>query len=114
MSKRTKKTSATTQTGTEIALVASEKKPPRKRTTKVAESQTTPKTEPDPTVTENATPGDETCVFAIRLLRSERDLIHQVAGSGKATSFVKGIALAAARADIDEVHRIVGEIARRK
>lgn len=111
MVKRTKKTTAETATGTEIALVAPEKKGRAKRTPKAAK-ETAAKSEANPPA--DATPEDEICVFAVRIRRSERDLIHQVAGSGKASQFVKGIVLAAARADIDEVHRIVGEIARRK
>lgn len=106
-----KKTTAETATGTEIALVGAEPKATRKRTTKAAK-ETAAKSEPEPAT--DATPEDEICVFAVRIRRSERDLIHQVAGSGKASQFVKGIVLAAARADLDEVHRIVGEIARGK
>ncbi|MBD3336435.1 MAG: hypothetical protein GF355_13050 [Candidatus Eisenbacteria bacterium] len=61
---------------------------------------------PDPeTKTTNGT--DELVVFAFRLLRSERDLIHQVAGSAKASRFVKGVTLAAARGDLDTVKAIV-------
>ena len=49
----------------------------------------------------------EICVFAIRLRRAERDLIHQVAGSGKASEFVRGLAIAGARKDMKAVEEIV-------
>jgi hypothetical protein len=106
-----KQTTATTPGGNGISLVGAEPKATRKRATK-APKETATNSETEPAT--DATPEDEVCVFAVRIRRSERDLIHQVAGSGKASQFVKGIVLAAARADIDEVHRIVGEIARRK
>lgn len=46
-------------------------------------------------------PGDtsEIVVFAFRLTRAERDEIHAAAGSAKASRFVRGLALAAARGD---------------
>lgn len=50
--------------------------------------------------------GDEVVVFAIRLRRSERDLIHQATGSGKASEFVRGLAVAAARGDMKAVTEI--------
>jgi hypothetical protein len=51
--------------------------------------------------------GDELVVFAFRLTRTERDLIHQAAGSAKASKFVRGLALAAARGDQAAVKEIV-------
>jgi hypothetical protein len=67
----------------------------------------TEKTKPEAPEPKQATGSDEICVFAIRLRRSERDLIHEVAGSGKASKFVKGVALAAARGDLDTVKAII-------
>ena len=49
----------------------------------------------------------EVVVFAIRLKRSERDLIHAAAGSGKASEFVRGLAIAGARRDMKAVEEIV-------
>jgi hypothetical protein len=51
-------------------------------------------------------------VFAIRLRRSERDLIHDAAGPAKASSFVKGLALAAARGDTRLVQEIADSVKR--
>ncbi|MBU1700151.1 MAG: hypothetical protein KJ970_18135 [Candidatus Eisenbacteria bacterium] len=69
--------------------------------------------QPDPKATApEATPktgADEQVVFAFRLLRSERDLIHKVAGSAKASRFVKSVVLATARRDLDAVKRILEE-----
>ena len=45
----------------------------------------------------------EVVVFAFRLTRAERNLIHEAAGSAKASKFVRGIALAAARGDAKAV-----------
>ncbi|MBU1948083.1 MAG: hypothetical protein KJ927_05185 [Candidatus Eisenbacteria bacterium] len=46
-------------------------------------------------------------MFAFRLTRAERDLIHKATGSGKATKFVKGVIVAAARGDLDTIKAIV-------
>ena len=46
-------------------------------------------------------------VFALRLKRSERDLVHRVAGSGKASQFVRSLTLAAAQGDMQAVQGIV-------
>ena len=45
------------------------------------------------------TPKEELCVFAFRLTPQERDLIHRTAGAGRASKFVRGVALAAAKED---------------
>ena len=50
---------------------------------------------------------DEIVVFAIRLKRFERDLIHKAAGSGKASKFVRGLAVAAARGGMKTLEAIV-------
>jgi hypothetical protein len=42
---------------------------------------------------------EELVVFAFRLSRAERDLIHAAAGSAKASRFVRTLAVAAARGD---------------
>ena len=90
------------------------KKPaaPKKRIARAtAERPVKPKAtaETPPTATPDAplTPTDEIVVFAIRLRRSERDLIHQAAGSGKATRFVRSLAVAAASGDLKQVQKIV-------
>lgn len=57
----------------------------------------------DPPVPDAATtkPDDagELVVFAFRLSRAERDLIHAATGSAKASKFVRTLAVAAARGD---------------
>ncbi len=67
----------------------------------------TPRPEPTPATTD---PNDETVVFAFRLLRSERDILHAATGSAKASKFVKAIVLAGARGDMKAVQEIVEEI----
>ena len=84
--------------------------------TKTTRRQATskPKADGDPTRRQQTEPrppaGDQTppqprddsqemVVFAFRLTRAERDLIHEAAGSAKASRFVRTLALAAARGD---------------
>ncbi|MFC1573209.1 hypothetical protein ACFL6M_06380 [Candidatus Eisenbacteria bacterium] len=50
---------------------------------------------------------NEVVVFALRLKRSERDAIHAAAGSGKASSFVRALALAAAQGDTKAIKKIM-------
>ena len=52
---------------------------------------------------------DGMVVFAFRLTRAERDLIHATAGSAKASRFVKGAALAAAARDRDAFKALIAE-----
>ena len=61
-------------------------------------------TEPRPPAGDQTPPqprddSQEMVVFAFRLTRAERDLIHEAAGSAKASRFVRTLALAAARGD---------------
>ena len=49
-------------------------------------------------------------VFAFRLTRAERDLIHAAAGSAKASRLVKNAALAAATKDVDAFRALVAEV----
>ena len=51
----------------------------------------------------------DACVFAFRLSTTDRDLIHRAAGSGKATRFVRGAALAAANGDTKAFDDLVGQ-----
>lgn len=44
-------------------------------------------------------PKEDVCVFAFRLTRADRDLIHKAAGPANASRFVKSAALAAAGGD---------------
>jgi hypothetical protein len=48
-------------------------------------------------------------VFAFRLTRTERNLIHKAAGPAKASKMVKAAALAAAKADVDAFRDVVAE-----
>ena len=68
-----------------------------KKTAKVKEAK--PKREPI----------QDACVFAFRLSTADRDLIHRAAGSGKATRFVRGAALAAANGDTKAFDDLVGQ-----
>ncbi|MBU2691761.1 MAG: hypothetical protein KJ970_12615 [Candidatus Eisenbacteria bacterium] len=66
---------------------------------------TAPAPDPEPALKPNVT--EPLVVFAFRLTRAERDLIHKATGSGKATKFVKGVIVAAARGDLDTIKAIV-------
>jgi hypothetical protein len=57
---------------------------------------------------------EDNCTFALRLPRSESAEIHRAAGPGKASQFVRRLAVAAARGDIDTVHAIIGDVVRSK
>jgi hypothetical protein len=107
-----KKTTVTTETGTEIALVAPEKKTRAKRTTEATAPKA--KAKPEPEASGDAAPTEEQVVFAFRLSRAERDAIHAAAGPAKASRFVKTLAIAAAAGDIDVIHAIVAETGRTK
>jgi len=54
-------------------------------------------------------PIQDACVFAFRLSTADRDLIHRAAGSGKATRFVRGAALAAANGDTKAFEDLIGQ-----
>jgi hypothetical protein len=76
----------------------------------VEKTQAAPtKAKPTPTegVPEQPDDSGELVVFAFRLSRAERDLIHSAAGSAKASKFVRELAVAAARRDGDAMQRIV-------
>ena len=60
---------------------------------------TAAKPKPVETAPEPADDAGELVVFAFRLSRAERDLIHASAGSAKASKFVRTLAVAAARGD---------------
>jgi len=50
---------------------------------------------------------EELCVFAFRLTPKEREDIHKAAGPGKASRFVRSLAVAAARNDAAAVTAIM-------
>jgi hypothetical protein len=52
-------------------------------------------------------PTEDLVVFAMRLTTAERDAIHSAAGPGKASKFVRQVAIAAARGDVDAVTRLI-------
>ena len=77
--------------------------------------QTTQKKPADnasPAETAPAQPDDSQSlvVFAFRLTRAERDLIHKAAGSAKASKFVRELALAAARGDMKAIEETLNTI----
>jgi|GEM_PF-954869 len=55
-------------------------------------------------------PREELLVFAFRLTKAERDEIHAAAGPGKASSFVKAMALGVARGDMKPIQEAVDRI----
>jgi hypothetical protein len=57
------------------------------------------KAKPAEVAPEPADDAGELVVFAFRLTRAERDVIHSAAGSAKASKFVRTLAVAAARGD---------------
>ena len=72
--------------------------------------RTQPTTEP-PTPGDTTTgDGEELVVFAFRLSRAERDLIHAAAGSAKASKFVRTLAVAAAKGDAPTVMGILDQV----
>jgi hypothetical protein len=52
-------------------------------------------------------PIEDACVFAFRLSVADRTRIHEAAGGGKATRFVRGAALAAATGDLEAFKALV-------
>lgn len=113
-----KKSTAETSTGTEIAIVAPEKKSAKKATPQVdAMPGMTPlgisTAEPERKNTKPPkadAPKEDLCTFAFRLPRSEAAEIHKASGPGKASQFVRRLAVAAARRDIDTIHTIVAGV----
>jgi hypothetical protein len=69
-----------------------------------------PKPKPAEVVPEAPDDAEELVVFAFRLTRAERDLIHAAAGPAKASSFVKTLAVAAAKGDAPTVMGILDTI----
>ena len=57
--------------------------------------------------TEKKSRREDLCVFAFRLTPKERDAIHKAAGPGKASKFVRALAVAAARNDAAAVKAIM-------
>lgn len=80
-SKNTKKTAAKTRKPAKAAVTAKE---PKKKSER-----------------------EDLCVFAFRLTPEERDDIHKAAGPGKASKFVRTLAIAAARNDAAAVKAIM-------
>lgn len=66
-------------------------KKPRKQKKGKSAKVSKPKTE--------SAPKEPMVVFAFRLTKAQRDIIHKAAGPGKATRFVRAAALAAAEGD---------------
>jgi hypothetical protein len=75
-----------------------------------ATKDTAPKPKQAETVAEPPDDAEELVVFAFRLSRAERDLIHAAAGSAKASKFVRTLAVAAARGDGPAVLGILDSI----
>ena len=66
-------------------------------------------TETKPAASKTSDDSQALVVFAFRLTREERDLIHKTAGPAKASRLVKGAALAAANQDVDAFRAVIAE-----
>lgn len=75
-------------------------------------SPTDPKPPKTPRVAKAAPEGSEAelVVFAFRLTREERDVIHAATGPSKASKFVRSLAVAGARGDEVAVREILDSI----
>ena len=84
----------------------------------MAKSKSTKKTanarKPAVKKAENKPQRDELCVFAFRLTPKEREDIHKAAGPGKASKFVRSLAVAAARKDEAAVKAIMEGVQTKK
>ena len=102
------------KTGTKKAKKQAAEKMPPAHKSKVARATAEKPVKPETPKTPDAPPkpggADEIVVFALRLRRTERDLIHKAAGSGKASQFVRGLAVAAAQGDLKKVQVIMQAI----
>ena len=78
----------------------------RTQATRKKPAESAPRAETAPTQPEDS---QGLVVFAFRLTRAERDLIHKAAGAAKASQLVKGAALAAATKDVDAFRAIITE-----
>ena len=100
------------QTRTEAATDAKASTPKRRHqpTRDAAEpAQTSPADATQPGLAPANTSEEELVVFAFRLTRTERDLIHAAAGSARASRFVRGLAIAGARGDLKTIETLVAE-----
>jgi hypothetical protein len=100
----TKKEAAAKQAATE------EKPAPEAatKTTKKTKAPAKPKATAD-TLMPKARASGDLCVFAFRLLASEREEIHAAAGSARASRFARAVTLAAARRDVAALNAIMLE-----
>lgn len=80
---------------------------PRKRTKPIRKRRIAPPPKlPDVPEYEDS---DELVVFAFRLPRRERDMIHATAGSAKASKFVRAVVMAAVAGDDKAFRKVVKE-----
>ena len=73
-------------------------------------TKVTPTAPAQPEVAQQPDDAGELVVFAFRLTRAERDVIHEAAGSAKASRFVRTLAVAAAKGDAPTVMGILDTI----
>jgi hypothetical protein len=104
---RTRKPAATPEHP--VAVIVSSDAPPEtaKAPTETTKTAKRPAADATPPQQDDA---QEICVFAFRLLRSERDELHAATGSAKASKFVKAIVLAGARGDMKAVTQLIDEV----
>jgi hypothetical protein len=103
---RTRKPAATAEHP--VAVIVSSETPPEPAKAPAKTPKTAKRLAADATPPQQDD-GQEVCVFAFRLLRSERDELHAATGSAKASKFVKAIVLAGARGDMKAIQEIVDE-----
>jgi hypothetical protein len=107
----TKKKPAAEQTATETTAVeAAENPKPKTKGRKKAKARTAARPRAKkPTAMPKARAAENLVVFAFRLTAEERDVIHDAAGPAKASRFVRAVALAAARRDVQALQSILLE-----
>ena len=86
-------------------------KPKKKAKARTSRRTTKPKKPKEPSVLDahKARAKDDLVVFAIRLTEPERQLIHRASGPGKASRFVRAVAIAAAKGDETTIRQILKE-----
>ena len=106
-----KKAQKQTATETNPAVEVTEPKATETKSGKKAKGKAEPKHSPSKKATAmpKARAADNLVVFAFRLSPQERDLIHDAAGPSRASRFVRAVALAAARRDVQALQSILLE-----
>lgn len=112
--KKTKKSTSEKQAPVEQTAAAAEESTPKAvtKTGKKAARRAVPKSKRTADAVMPKAKSDGLCVFAFRLSAQERDEIHDAAGPARASRFVRALALAAARRDVEALQAILLETQR--